>query len=339
MHQDPVAKSKRVTDGLGGVVSTIELDPWGGETNRSTNEAFQPRRFTTYEQDSIGSHDAMNRRYNRWWARFEQPDPYGGSYNLTDPQSFNRYSYVRNDPVNFVDPNGLDPDCAEEFNSTGTCTIGGGGGGNDPGGFISNTGIVIVEGPEPTPTDPGGGPQSPSDTSEVERLLTESCVHFLNGILAELGKIRDPYGYNFRGIFRAAKSRTSFDTVRLTAEQKKGGLGGTHSTISDPNFYIELDQGLFNRGDLTAGYVMIHELFHGAPASGSWYTHTDMAQAAYNVTLSNPAVMNKLKNTNYTGPPRQVDYTPGGKTNKADDWYNSGIFDAVVKIGCPIPPN
>jgi uncharacterized protein RhaS with RHS repeats len=52
----------------------------------------------------------MNRRYNRWWARFEQPDPYGGSYNLTDPQSFNRYSYVRNDPVNFVDPNGLDPD-------------------------------------------------------------------------------------------------------------------------------------------------------------------------------------------------------------------------------------
>jgi RHS repeat-associated protein len=97
MHQDPVAKSKRVTDGSGAVVSTIELDPWGGETNRSSSEAFQPRKFTTYEQDSIGSHDAMNRRYNRWWARFEQPDPYGGSYELTNPQSFNRYSYVQND--------------------------------------------------------------------------------------------------------------------------------------------------------------------------------------------------------------------------------------------------
>jgi RHS repeat-associated protein len=107
MHQDPVAKSKRVTNGSGTVVSTIELDPWGGETNRSSSEAFQPRKFTTYEQDSIGSHDAMNRRYNRWWARFEQPDPYGGSYNLTDPQSFNRYNYVQNDPVNFVDPTGL----------------------------------------------------------------------------------------------------------------------------------------------------------------------------------------------------------------------------------------
>ena len=108
MHQDPVAKSKRVTDGSGNVISTIELDPWGGETNRSSNEAFQPRKFTTYERDSIGSDDAMHRRYNRWWARFEQPDPYDGSYNLGDPQSFNRYAYVQNDPVNFVDPTGLD---------------------------------------------------------------------------------------------------------------------------------------------------------------------------------------------------------------------------------------
>jgi hypothetical protein len=50
----------------------------------------------------------MHRRYNRWHARFDQPDPYDGSYNLTNPQSFNRYSYVQNDPVNFVDPLGLD---------------------------------------------------------------------------------------------------------------------------------------------------------------------------------------------------------------------------------------
>jgi len=110
VHQDPLVKSKRVTDSSGTVVSTVELDPWGGETNRSSNEAFQPRKFTTYERDSIASDDAMNRRYNRWWSRFEQPDPFDGSYDLTNPQSFNRYSYVNNDPVNFVDPLGLDPD-------------------------------------------------------------------------------------------------------------------------------------------------------------------------------------------------------------------------------------
>jgi hypothetical protein len=46
------------------------------------------------------------RRYNRWHSRFDQPDPFDGAYDLTNPQSFNRYSYVSNDPVNFVDPSG-----------------------------------------------------------------------------------------------------------------------------------------------------------------------------------------------------------------------------------------
>ena len=110
VHQDPLVKSKRVTNSAGTVVSTVELDPWGGDTNRSSNEAFQPRRFTTYDRDGNLSDDAMHRRYNRWHSRFDQPDPYGGSYDLTDPQSFNRYSYVQNDPVNFVDPTGLCPD-------------------------------------------------------------------------------------------------------------------------------------------------------------------------------------------------------------------------------------
>lgn len=110
MHQDPVTKGERITDGSRTIVSAIELDPWGGELfSKMNNSSFQQRWYTTYEMDENGSYEAMNRRYNRWWSRFEQPDPYGGSYNLTDPQSFNRYSYAQNDPVNFVDPSGLVP--------------------------------------------------------------------------------------------------------------------------------------------------------------------------------------------------------------------------------------
>ena len=113
VHQDPLVKSKRVTNAAGTVISTVELDPWGGDTNRSSNEGFQPRRFTTYDRDGNGSDEAMHRRYNRWHARFDQPDPYAGSYDLTNPQSFNRYSYVQNDPVNFVDPSGLFTNCGQ----------------------------------------------------------------------------------------------------------------------------------------------------------------------------------------------------------------------------------
>jgi hypothetical protein len=45
--------------------------------------------------------------YHGWYSRFYQPDPWDGSYDLTDPQSFNRYTYVQNDPVNYVDPTGM----------------------------------------------------------------------------------------------------------------------------------------------------------------------------------------------------------------------------------------
>jgi RHS repeat-associated protein len=108
MHEDPVTKSKRVTNSAGTVVSTIETDPWGADTNRSSNAAFQPKKFTSYERDGNGTDEAMFRRYNRWQSRFDQPDPYDGSYDATDPQSFNRYAYTQNDPVNFTDPTGLE---------------------------------------------------------------------------------------------------------------------------------------------------------------------------------------------------------------------------------------
>lgn len=106
VHEDPVTKGKRVTNTSGVEQSAVELDPFGAEAN-SSNSAFQPRKFTTYERDPNGTDEAMMRRYNRWHARFDQPDPFDGSYDQSDPRSLNRYAYTRNDPISFADPTGL----------------------------------------------------------------------------------------------------------------------------------------------------------------------------------------------------------------------------------------
>lgn len=78
------------------------------------NGAQQPRRYTSYERDGNSRDEAQMRRYDAHWSRFSQPDPSDGSYDLSDPQSFNRYAYVQNDPVNFVDPTGLYEACVHD---------------------------------------------------------------------------------------------------------------------------------------------------------------------------------------------------------------------------------
>ena len=65
-------------------------------------------KFTSYERDTDTSLDYALMRFNSArLARFATPDPYSGSAYAGNPQSWNRYSYVVNDPVNSVDPLGL----------------------------------------------------------------------------------------------------------------------------------------------------------------------------------------------------------------------------------------
>jgi RHS repeat-associated protein len=110
VHEDAITKSQRTTDVNGNVTpnGVVELDPWGANTARSSPTVFQPQTFTGYTRDANGDSDARARRYSPT-GRFPQPDPSGGSYDLSNPQSLNRYAYVGNDPVNFRDPSGAEP--------------------------------------------------------------------------------------------------------------------------------------------------------------------------------------------------------------------------------------
>ncbi len=61
------------------------------------------------EEDTPGMTHTLWRKLDSYAGRWTSPDPYGGSMEVTTPQTFNRYTYANNDPVNQADPTGLCP--------------------------------------------------------------------------------------------------------------------------------------------------------------------------------------------------------------------------------------
>jgi RHS repeat-associated protein len=95
-------------DRLGSVVSrngtSNRYFPYGEEPAATGQDRTK---FATYHRDQTTALDyAQNRYYSSAIARFTTSDPYIGSVNLAQPVTWNRYTYVRGDPVNFKDPSG-----------------------------------------------------------------------------------------------------------------------------------------------------------------------------------------------------------------------------------------
>jgi RHS repeat-associated protein len=105
-----------VTGPTGGKVSEKEFLPYG-QTNFpdvAAQDNTEQMRFTGHERDlgvTTGANaeaddlDYMHARYYRpLWGRFLSVDPVSGTATL--PQTWNRYSYVRSNPVRLTDPTG-----------------------------------------------------------------------------------------------------------------------------------------------------------------------------------------------------------------------------------------
>lgn len=115
---DHQGSTRLVTDGAGGVVSRQDYQPFGAEIAANVgarnndplyghaNSARQKYAGMETDDGSLNNH-TLWRKYDSSSGRWTSPDPYGGSMLVEDPQSFNRYSYVNNDPINHADPSGL----------------------------------------------------------------------------------------------------------------------------------------------------------------------------------------------------------------------------------------
>jgi RHS repeat-associated protein len=112
---DHLGSTVLVTDQTGAATS-IDFDPWGQHVTYDANGvpvgvnmSVPDVRigFTGHDQDDdLGLINMRGRLYDAHQRRFISPDPF-----VNDPfdgQSHNRYAYVLNNPLNFIDPSGFD---------------------------------------------------------------------------------------------------------------------------------------------------------------------------------------------------------------------------------------
>ncbi|UGQ46084.1 FG-GAP-like repeat-containing protein [Massilia endophytica] len=128
-HQDRLGSVVAITDGTGAVVESLAYDSWGKRRDRvsvatpdSLDGDKDNKGFTGHEMlDQLDLVHMNGRVYDPLVARFMSADPI-----IQDPlhsQSYNRYSYVWNNPTNLTDPTGFVGETAQGNNQSIVCRL------------------------------------------------------------------------------------------------------------------------------------------------------------------------------------------------------------------------
>jgi len=196
-HQDILGTERMRTNYAGAVAASFGSLPFGDGYSKNIGFTWADQdgdHFAQQQYDSESNTDhAQFRQYSSTQGRWMSPDPYDGSYDPSDPQSLNRYSYVGNNPLSYIDPLGLVKPCTDAHGEP--CQTGGGGAPPPTCSFFC---FGIGSGPTPPqtppPTGPGGGgggtatnngpPKSPARQScerEAQQKYSQAKTAALNG--------------------------------------------------------------------------------------------------------------------------------------------------------------
>jgi RHS repeat-associated protein len=133
----------------------VRTSVWGASDNVN-------QKFTGQERDAETNLDFFQARYlSSGLGRFMSPDPGNAGADLTNPQSWNGYAYVLNNPLNLIDPSGTDglspgdPGDPGEGCDDDWCL-------GFPPSLGPGTGGPVSAPPPPTQTESGGGNTLPS---------------------------------------------------------------------------------------------------------------------------------------------------------------------------------
>jgi RHS repeat-associated protein len=103
-HTDAIGSVRMITDANGQVVARYDYLPFGEPWSPSSNPDV--RQFAGKERDpETGLNYFGARYYGSAQGRFTSPDVVGPD--LTNPQTFNRYTYALNNPLHYIDREGL----------------------------------------------------------------------------------------------------------------------------------------------------------------------------------------------------------------------------------------
>ena len=105
-HSDWLGSSRLASTPSRGLYSGTAYAPYGEQY--ATAGTADPS-FTGQNSDTVSSlYDFTFRKQSPSQGRWISPDPAGlAAVDLTNPQSFNRYTYALNNPLTFTDPSGL----------------------------------------------------------------------------------------------------------------------------------------------------------------------------------------------------------------------------------------
>ncbi len=120
LHMDHLGSIDIISNEIGQLVARMSFDPWGQRrdplnwgplVDKALSEletnitGITKRGFTGHEMlDEVGLIHMNGRIYDPRLGRFLQADPFVQT--PSDTQMYNRYSYVRNNPLNATDPSG-----------------------------------------------------------------------------------------------------------------------------------------------------------------------------------------------------------------------------------------